>query len=280
MGGWLGNEYDEKLHWYRKGLLIARTTGDNDTGAKNYLESDKKHLEKFDVVLKDWFHPKRTPSPKPILTEALNWIFKQRPKSTEIDYSKGQEFKEMCYTMINAGKITDAINACLRKFLYAPYTWEAIEASKIFETLIESHSAEILQTYEAPENLKNNAMVTNFIGNYIFVTPLHGEYKGFNSTTHLLRHFSDTNYWFFQAAWQMATSSFPKIKNFNKAAEILNYAKLTDNTNSKILRAVIYFGVGKTDEAEKLYFQILQEIEQKKSHTSSMFKTLKRIMQK
>ena len=54
--GWLQMMYDP---WfvYPKGLLVARTTGENDKGAISYGVKDKDHLKKAGCVIKDWAQP-------------------------------------------------------------------------------------------------------------------------------------------------------------------------------------------------------------------------------
>ncbi|MCH2207744.1 MAG: hypothetical protein MK132_17960 [Lentisphaerales bacterium] len=279
MGGWLANQKDPILNWYRKGLLVGRTTGDDDNG-KHYLWTDKEHLDKFNVVIKDWFHERRTPSPPEILTKVFTWLFEQRTPSVAEDVLKGSQFKDEIEQKVSIGKITDAINSCLYTILYKPYTYEAIEASKAFEVIIENHSEEILKSYSATESLKESILVADFIGNYMFMAALHGEDKAFNCCLHMLKKYSKTNHWRYQVAWFMATSKYPKIRNNQEAAVVLSTVKLADNTDTKILKAAVYLGIGKDYEAEELYNSIMQDVTAEKDYHSAMYKTLKRLMNK
>jgi hypothetical protein len=81
MGSWLGctNNIYPPEEWLRGGLLVARTTGNTDSGALGFVVNDGNYLVACGAVVKDYsFVGGHQSAPDDMKTGALNWILNNR----------------------------------------------------------------------------------------------------------------------------------------------------------------------------------------------------------
>ena len=182
MGGWLGNEYDRRHHWYRENVFVARTTGVKDTGAGQNLGRDKRHLEKFKVVVKDWeFAGGHSPAPSEIQVEVFEWLLKNRPAAEISDKDKAVQFYEKSKQKMAAGKSEEVMLECLKVFVEQPWTWQTLKAQLIFDEIMLKAAGKFSKNLRLTKKITKSYILEDTFKFYHYSSPLAGNDPSFKS---------------------------------------------------------------------------------------------------
>lgn len=83
MGGWLGNQYDPHDR-FRSGLLVARSAGTNDAGARYVADRDYRYLTPFGVIVSDYeFSGGHQVAPDSVKRLVIDWLVSNRQMPTD-----------------------------------------------------------------------------------------------------------------------------------------------------------------------------------------------------
>jgi hypothetical protein len=182
MGGWLGFGYDRRRHWYRENVFVARTTGVKDTGAGQYLGRDKRHLEKFKVVVKDWeFAGGHSPASGKIQVEVFEWLLKNRPAAEISDKDKAVQFYEKSKQKMAAGKSKEVMLECLKVFVEQPWTWQALKAQLIFDEIMLKAADKFSENLRLTKEITKSYILEDTFKFYHYSSPLAGKDPSFKS---------------------------------------------------------------------------------------------------
>ncbi|MCM8532980.1 MAG: tetratricopeptide repeat protein, partial [Lentisphaeraceae bacterium] len=278
MGGWLANRHDERWQWFREDFLVARVSGEKDNG-KSYLDRDFRHMDKYNVKLKDWQAPNRSPSPPTVYKEVLTWLYENTDLAN--DKKEAEDFKERCISYISKNQYGQALNESLQIIIDKPYTFSAIAAQQIIEKILDSEKVDLKNNFTPEELAFESPIVIDLIGFYISVGGITKNHVLFNNAVDCLEKANRLLEWDYLTTWRMLTSSNKQILDYEHAEKIIMKRKEISSlkVNHKIFLGLIYKFKGRDMDAKKLYEEAKLEVDSGASHNSSMFKKLQRLMQ-
>ncbi|MCM8537483.1 MAG: hypothetical protein NE334_16195 [Lentisphaeraceae bacterium] len=278
MGGWLANRHDERWQWFREGFLVARVSGEKDNG-KSYLDRDFRHMDKYNVKLKDWQAPNRSPSPPNVFKEVLTWLFENTQLATDKD--DAEAFKERCLSNIGTNKYGQALNEALQVIIDEPYTFKAIAAQQVIEKIFESENVNLKNNYDPEVLAFESPIIIDLVGFYISVGGIIKNHTLFNNAVDSLEKANRLLEWDDLTTWRMLSSPNKKILDYDHAEKIIMKRKeiSTLQINHKIFLGLIYKFKGRDIDAQKIYEEAKTEVDSGTSHNKGMFKKLQRLMQ-
>lgn len=133
MGGWLGQQYSdtERMH---PGLLVARTTGNDDTNARAWLPNDKNYLLAWECVVRDWsFRGGHQPAPDSVLREVMDWLLESREIQAENEIEEAQSREKAWRNMIAGGEMDQYLVESLSYRAGNPRTWGALYSAQTLD---------------------------------------------------------------------------------------------------------------------------------------------------
>jgi hypothetical protein len=118
-------------------LLVARSTGNSDTGAKFYLLSDSNYLATCGAVVNDWYVPggHSIGIPDETKSNALVWILSQRVPSAAADRGNAATLFNSWQNRIFAGDRQSVLYECVSNLVNRPRNWYSYQAQLIFDQL-------------------------------------------------------------------------------------------------------------------------------------------------
>lgn len=142
MGGWMGVA-DFKytlLDRVQYNLLVARSTGTNDSGAAYYRSGDKGFLmNTCGAVVNDWgFTGGHEVAPDNIQTAALTWILTTRTMAGSNDRTNALAQANNWRTRISAGDRQAVLYEAAYALMDKPRSWYAYQAQLILDQLMNS----------------------------------------------------------------------------------------------------------------------------------------------
>lgn len=147
MGGWLGGQY-YNYDRYRSGLLVARTTGTNDTAAYYYLPLDRSYLERYGVIISDYtFSGGHRVAPVTAQRPAIDWLLENRAPAEEGAYEAAQLARSDWEARLAAGDELSVYEECVNTLLNEPLSYLAREAQLVVWQMMDDYeSFSLLET--------------------------------------------------------------------------------------------------------------------------------------
>ena len=278
MGAWLGKLWDKKTQWYSKGLVVARTTGNNDKNAKAWLDRDKEHLEHFSVTVNDWQFPGgHVTAPKDIQNKVFKWLLSQRPPAKNKEKKAAHKFYKKCQLKVSQGKSAQVFVSCMNTLFEQPYTWHSLKAQIIIDKILKSHSKELKKSASVLKALNARFKVQDTIDYYLYSSALIGDAKTFNSLLSVSRKMKRLNPWSIDTLWLLATSEFKGIKNPKRVLSILKKEQNL-STNEMIGLAAAHSKLGNNSKCKELMEKINSLIQRKKTYDHNKYKKLQEML--
>jgi hypothetical protein len=148
MAGWLGrSNMGTTVAYYSTdrvltNLLIARTSGDTDTGAIFYNPFDSNYLATCGVVIKDWiFSGGHTTPPDSVKSACLSWLLSQRIPAAPRDMTNSFALGTNWQTRITAGDQESVLRECVSNLVNFPRGWYAYQAQLTLDQLLTNYTA-------------------------------------------------------------------------------------------------------------------------------------------
>jgi len=137
MGGWLGRTSGYySTDRVQTNLLVARASGNTDTGALYYLGPDSNYLATCNVLLRDWiFSGGHAIPPDSTKTECLNWLAGNRAPARPNDRANAQALANDWQYRAAAGDNQAVLQECVQTLMTQPRTWAALRAQLALDTL-------------------------------------------------------------------------------------------------------------------------------------------------
>ena len=154
MAGWLGRTSTYySTDRVQSNLLIARITGDSDTGALYYLAPDSNYVASCGAVVRDWYFQggHSIGSPDDLKTSAFNWLLSQRVPPGPDDQSYALAQAVSWRSRINLGQREAVVRECVAAIMEHPRSWIALEGQLVLD------DAMLLYTSFRPLRLDNMA---------------------------------------------------------------------------------------------------------------------------
>ena len=156
MGSWLGctNNIYPPEEWLRSGLLVARTTGNTDSGALGFVVNDGNYLVACGAVVKDYsFVGGHQSAPDDMKTAALNWILNNRVLGGPNERANALAQATTWQTRIAAGE-RQAVLAEVAAVLFGQRrNWFVYQAQRILDQLMDEAAFRALDTTALAQGL-------------------------------------------------------------------------------------------------------------------------------
>jgi len=149
MGGWLGvsdGNYSPES-WLRSGLLVARTTGNTDSGGLYYLVADGSYLVKCGAVVNNFsFVGGHQPAPPDVQTAAFTWILNNRVQGGPSERTTAQAQATAWQVRIAAGERQAVLREAVAMLFNNRRNWYAYQAQRILDQLMDEAAFRTLDT--------------------------------------------------------------------------------------------------------------------------------------
>ena len=139
MGSWMGitNFQYPWLDRVQYNLLVARTTGTNDSGAAYYRVGDKSFLISCGAVVNDWsFTGGHEVAPDDQKTSSLTWILNTRTHAGPDDRADALAQAANWRSRISAGDRQGVLREAVQALMDQPRSWYAYQAQRILDQLM------------------------------------------------------------------------------------------------------------------------------------------------
>lgn len=156
MGGWLGirDGIYPVESWVRSGLLVARTTGNTDSGGLYYLSADGSYLVKCGAVVKNFsFVGGHQPAPLEVQTAALTWILNSRMLGGPFERATALAQASDWQARIAAGGRQAVLNEAVAVLFSNRRNWFAYQAQRILDQLMDEAAFRTLDTSALAQGL-------------------------------------------------------------------------------------------------------------------------------
>lgn len=168
MAGWIGN-IDTSLtsvpyfstDRVQTNLLVARTTGNTDTGTLFYNPFDSNYLASCGAVVQDFiFSGGHGTAPTSVQEAALQWLLTNRIPAGVYDQSNSQVLEANWRSRMAAGDNQSVLVECISNLMTLPRSWFALRAQFVLDDLMTNYdlfqSLDVSNIYPA-----STAFVTN-----------------------------------------------------------------------------------------------------------------------
>jgi hypothetical protein len=148
MGSWLGSTTGahEIEEWVQYNLLVARSTGNTDPGATNFLTPDRNFLTSCGAVLMDFsFTGGHVVPPDSHKTEALTWLLNNRTLPGPNDRSEALAQATDWWARIDTGGRQAVLLEAAEVLMTRPRSWYAYQAQLILDELLAKPSFRSLE---------------------------------------------------------------------------------------------------------------------------------------
>lgn len=148
MGSWLGSTtgVHDIEEWVQYNLLVARSTGNTDSAAANFLSPDKNFLTSCGAVVTDFsFTGGHVVPPDSHKTEALTWILDHRTLAGPNDRAEALAQATDWWARIDAGGRQAVLLEAADVLMSRPRSWHAYQAQRILDELLGSPSFRSLE---------------------------------------------------------------------------------------------------------------------------------------
>jgi hypothetical protein len=167
MAGWLGRiNSGASVHYYstdrvQTNLLVARATGNTDTGALFYNPFDSNYLATCGAVIRDqYFVGEHSIPADPIKTDGLTWLLSQRLPATPYDRSDALVQAGLWRARAQAGEVEPVLRECVAALMNQPRSWLALEAQLILD--------DFMLDYDSFRSLAVNDLATGYFASDFF----------------------------------------------------------------------------------------------------------------
>jgi len=179
MGGWLelpdGALPSETLP---AGLLVARTTGNTDSGGNAWLGHDGLYLGSWNDVVKDWsFTGGHQVAPADIQNAALSWILNTRVKAAANDRATALTQGNSWRARIAAGDRQAVLREAVAVLMSQPRSWFAYQAQLVLDQLMADQSFRLLDT----ANLAQGGLARNVFYYSAWGAALNSDWQNYDS---------------------------------------------------------------------------------------------------
>jgi hypothetical protein len=138
LAGWLGR-YGTYYSTDRvqTNLLIARITGDSDSGALYYLGPDSNYLATCGVVIRDWYFAggHTIGSPDEVKSNGLVWLLSQRVPAGPNDQSNALAQASNWRSRMNTQREA-VVRECTAAIMQHPRSWIALQAQLVLDDVM------------------------------------------------------------------------------------------------------------------------------------------------
>lgn len=149
MAGWLGyinNSPSSVLYnstvRVQTNLLVARTTGNGDTGAKFYNIYDKNFLTNCGAIVSDWsFTGGHVAAPTSVQIQSLQWLLNNRIPAGSNDEAYAVAQANNWLAAAAAGQTQVVVSNCLATMMNQPRSWYSGEAQVVMDDLMTNYNS-------------------------------------------------------------------------------------------------------------------------------------------
>lgn len=276
MGSWLGGDHNELLHWHKEGLLVARTHGNNDGGAKGWIAKDGAYLKKWKVEVRDWEFPGgHVSAPYEIQKEVFDWILKTIKKEPESARLKANEDKNKWMAYLSGGDTQKTFNECMKVLIESPRTWRALAAQKVIDKLFTLPPESLKNTFSKINDLPGDFEALDFVKFIADSAYLAGDEKRVLAAHEaIMAHKKGYDRWGYTAMWSLLGSPNEEARHPEKVIPFLEKIK-SPSLDEEINLGTAYALAGKMDKAKELLKKVQKQVDKKVKHSSSHFEFFK-----
>jgi hypothetical protein len=231
-GGDLGIDYN---NWYqfKRNLMIARVFGENDKALKKRLADDKKFLEAYDVIIKDWvFKGGRVLPPAATTEEAFLWLLDNRKSALQIDVRLAQQLNLKWHTDYNLGKGSAVFEECLLTEMNSCCTWQAYQARKMINEILDNYKS--FSKYRL-KSIKYTKNIENYFCQIAYASILSGDVNRLKSSLVVLDKIGLRDpVWAANLATALVISPHKPTRSIKTACILLEKAIFYNKNNSSL----------------------------------------------
>lgn len=280
MGAWLGNQHDHDFDWHKEGLLVARTHGNKDGGAKGYLGKDAAYLNDYKITkIKDWEFPGgHVSAPLEIQRPALKWMLENRKTQSSADIKNAQELSQKIQGYIASGNTQQAFDMSMKTMMTMPRTWHAYMAQKAIDKLMNLPAASLKGTFKNVNDLPGKYELLDFLSFQLEGAGLIGQENVVHNSFECLKNLkSGLKRWYLTPVWFLAAAKFENVRKPNVVIDLLGKKKSL-KINEQICLGAAYAHKGDMEKAKEIMAKIQKQVKNKASHNSSYLAAFKKLL--
>ena len=279
MGAWLGQQYDEDVYWQQDGLIVARTHGNNDGGAKAWVGRDAAYLKKFKAVIQDWEFPGgHVAAPYEIQKQALEWMLKNIKKEPAKAQQEAASFKQKSLSYVSSGNVNKALEECVKVLITSPRTWKADAAQRVMDKVLNSSSDKFKTAFKRVGDLPGKNKLLDYFGLKVLGAGQAGDKNiAYNYYTCLKNLKGGFKRWDISSMWALVCNN---SKNLHNPDEVIDYldSKKSLNINEEICLGAAYVRKGEMDKANELLKKVEKQVKNKVAHHKTKYEEFKNMV--
>ncbi len=256
MGGWLGKQYDRDTDWHAEGLLVARSTGADDSGAKTWLKRDEDYLSKFRAKVEDWEFPGgHVSAPPDIQRKIFAWLLEERQHPPDGDRERAKQLQAKAQETTTVHAKEALFIDCIEILQDNPWTQQALEAQNVIDQIMASDDKHC--TRFRLRGLRKATEVTNLFVNQMRGAGMAGDGTTFRSAIHCLKTLGvDEDNWLSEALWFAATVKHGDVRDAATSTGLLDELGHPSTNLERAAAAAAHALLGENEAAKRVFGRI------------------------